>query len=105
MSATKSRQYYERTRDQHQALFTKFKGVHDQYKKDPAELESKFNAVGLQVMDLLRATERQLCSGMERGGYGAYSSKLAEKYWEIVKAEYPLIDLVGVKRRVVAKTT
>jgi hypothetical protein len=104
MAATKSQIYYERIRSQHQALFDGFKKTHDAYVADPAKYEMAFNEQGLQVMDLLRATDRQLCSGMDRGGYGAYSSKLSEKFWQLVKADYPQIDLVGIKRRVVTPT-
>lgn len=99
MKGTKYQVYYERSKEQHKSLFEAFQEVHDLYAQNPSKWESRFNAEGLPVLDILRATERQLCSGMERGGYGAYSSKLAEKFWSVVKKDFPQIDFVGVTRK------
>ena len=98
MKGTKYQVFYERAKSQNQPLFEKFKEAHDLYVLDSAKWEKRFNTEGLPVLDILRATERQLCAGMERGGYGAYSSKLAEKFWQTVKKEFPQIDYVGVVR-------
>lgn len=98
MKGTKYQVFYDRVREQNGALFEKFKESHDLYVFNPAKWESQFNADGQPVLDLLRGTERQLCAGMERGGYGAYSSKLAEKFWQTVKKDFSHIDFVGVKR-------
>jgi len=83
---------------QNQKLFDQFKLTHDLYVFNPAKWEQQFNTEGLPVLDILRATERQLCTGMERGGYGVYSSKLAEKFWQTVKKDLSQIDFVGVVR-------
>ncbi|MBP7875586.1 hypothetical protein KA012_01145 [Candidatus Woesebacteria bacterium] len=99
MKGVKYQVFYDRAKTQNQALFERFKEVHDLYFLDPVKWEKVFNTEGQPVLDILRATERQLCAGMERGGYGAYSSKLAEKFWLTVKKEFPQIDLVGVVRK------
>ncbi len=101
MKGTKFQVFYDRVRVQHQALFDTFKEAHDLYVLNPVKWEQQFNAKGQPVLDLLRATERQLCAGMERGKYGAFSNKLAEKFWLLVKEEYPQIDFVGVVRKFV----
>lgn len=99
MKGTKYQQYYERTKAQHSESFAAFREIHDLYAANPQLHEAQFNAVGQPVVELLRATERQLCAGMERGGYGTYSNKLSEKFWQAVKKEYPQIDFVGVVRK------
>lgn len=103
MKGTKYQVYYDRVKAQNQALFDTFSQTHSRYIEDPVAWEQQFTKDGQPVLDLLRATERQLCAGMERGGYGAYSSKLAEKFWQIVKKDYSQIDLVGVKRTFASK--
>lgn len=103
MKGTKYQIYYDRAKQQNEKLFTEFKEVHDLYVFNPSKWEKDFNAKGLPVLDILRATERQLCAGMERGGYGAYSSKLAEKFWQVVKKDYSQIDFVGVVRKFVTQ--
>lgn len=99
MKGTKYQVYYDRAKQQHSQQFAAFKEAHDLYLLDPVKWEKPFNEKGLPVLDILRATERQLCSGMERGGYGAYSSKLAEKFWQVVKKDFSQIDFVGVIRK------
>lgn len=98
MSTTKCQTYYDRAKTQNAALFATFSEAHDLYVLNPQKWEARFNKDGLPVLDILRATERQLCAGMERGKFGAYSNKVAEKFWQIVKKDYPLIEYVGVKR-------
>lgn len=83
--------------EEHQELFTQFRQIHDDYQKNRAQLQQEFNSVGKEVMEVIREYEDRLCSGMERGVYGKYSDKVAEKFWNRIKKEYPLIELVGVE--------
>ena len=83
--------------EDHQALFKQFKEIHDTYKADRKKFQSEFNVIGKQVMEIIREYEDRLCSGMERGVYGKYSDKVAEKFWERIKKDFPLIELVGVE--------
>jgi hypothetical protein len=101
MKGTKHQVYYDRAKAQNQALFDSFKEIHDLYVFNPAKWEQQFNTQGLPVLDILRATERQLCAGMERGKFGAFSNKVAEKFWQTVKKEYSHIEFVGVVRKFV----
>jgi hypothetical protein len=47
----------------------------------------------------IRFWERKLCSGMEKGNNSVYSNKLADKFWNEVRAYFPNIDQVGLKIR------
>ena len=79
-------------------LFKKFKQVHDAAWKNPENITEDFHQIGLEVLDTIRFWERKLCSGMERGKYAQYSQGLSEKFWQVVKKDYPLIDQVGVRK-------
>lgn len=83
--------------DENKKLFEEFKIVHDQYKTDKRNFQKQFNAQGKVVVDIMREYEDRLCSGMERGVYGKYSNKVSEKFWQRVKKDFPLIELVGVE--------
>lgn len=102
MNGAKYQVFYDRVKQQNQSLFETFKEAHNLYLLDPLKWEHRFNAEGQPVLELLRATERQLCVGMERGGYGTFSSKLAEKFWQVVKKDFSQIEFVGVVRKFVS---
>jgi hypothetical protein len=34
---------------------------------------------------------------MGRGIYSVYSDKLSQKFWDLVREDFPKIDMVGVK--------
>lgn len=102
MKQAKYEVYYERLKHEHESLFVAFKRIHDAYSSDSTRWSDTFHTEGTKVLDLLRETERRLCAGMMRGGYASYSTKLSEKYWDLVKKDYPLIDQVGVKKRNIA---
>jgi hypothetical protein len=83
--------------EDHKELFSQFKVVHDTYKTNRKQFQEEFNKIGKEVMEIIREYEDRLCAGMERGIYGKYSDKVAEKFWNRIKKDYPLIELVGVE--------
>ncbi len=101
MSVTKYQLFYDRAREGRPELFLAFKEIHDNYSHNQAKFEEQFHTEGTKVLDILRDAERRLCSGQMRGGYGAYSQGLSEKFWVLVRKDFPLIDQVGVRKRVV----
>lgn len=78
-------------------LLARFKPIHDGFATDPATWEEQFHTVGRDVLDAIRDWERRLCAGTERGNFAQYSVKLAEKYWDEVKKDFPLIEQVGLQ--------
>ena len=78
--------------------FLRFKILHDQYKAD-RKLESEFNKEGVEILKIIKDYESRLCNTSENSGFGVFSSKLTEKYWTLIRRDYPLIDLIGVKTR------
>lgn len=94
---TKYRKYFQQMLDKYPRQFTRFKEVHDNYALDPDKWKDLFNIEGEMVMEIIREWERRLCSHSERGQYGKFSSNLADKFMDQVRAFFPKIDFVGVK--------
>lgn len=82
--------------DQNLKLFSSFQTLHDDYVKNPTLWQEKFNLEGVKILEIIREWERKLCQHSERGQFGKYSSSLAEKFWNIVRIDYPKIDFIGV---------
>ncbi len=97
MAKAKYKQYFEEMKQKNQELFERFKTVHDQYQQDRDKHQDQFNQVGEKVVELVRDWERKLCTVMGKSKYSKYSSKVAEKFWNLVRKEFELIDMVGVK--------
>ena len=92
---TKYQEYFKKMLDENPEVFTSFREMHDLYLKD-SSLQEKYNEVGKPIISLIRDYEDKLCNHSEGSGYAAYSGKLAEKFWDEVRKEFPMIDRVGV---------
>lgn len=94
---TKFTEIYKKMWTDHAKELKDFQQIHDLFKQDRATYSKEFNDKGAHAMEILHEYEDRLCSGMERGMYGKYSDKVAEKFWQRVKKDFPLIELVGVE--------
>jgi hypothetical protein len=97
MPAPKFRQVLKDTYALHSELFEALRPVHDAYVADRKGKQEELNRLGAPVMDILKEAEQRLCRQTETGGYGQYSSKLADKFWTEVKKDWPYIEWIGVK--------
>ena len=95
--ATKYKEYVDRMLVQNKDVFDAFKKLHDEYEQDQDKLQDKFNKEGVIVTNLVREWENKLCRQSEKGGYSAFTPKLAEKFQLEVKKHFPLIDHVGIQ--------
>ncbi len=93
----KYKDYYQKMFDQNKELFLEFMTIHDKFQKDRQAHQEEYNQKGREVVDIIRDWERRLCSGQSKGKYARYSHRTADKFWDIIRKDYPLIDLVGVK--------
>jgi len=93
---TKYKQYFKKMLSDHSQLFENFQKTHSQYLKDRHAWQETFNIQGKQVVDIIQQYESKLCSHSEKGQFGKFSDKLAEKFQAEVKKLFPLIDFVGV---------
>jgi hypothetical protein len=99
MADPKYKKYYQLMTERNKELFDKFSPIHTGFATDADAWADKFHTIGRDVVDVIRDWERRLCSGTEKGGYAAYSAKLAEKFWAEIKKDYPLIDQVGLRKK------
>lgn len=95
---TKHHKYYQLMREKNTELFLSFAKLHEEAVLNPTKLSADFHRVGLEVADVCRFWERKLCSGMERGKFAQYSHSVADKFWQVIKKDFPLIDQVGVSK-------
>lgn len=94
---TKHEKYYVEMIEANQEIFNKFIDLHDKYSKEPNKWQNEFNTQGKKVVEIIRDWERRLCGHSEKGQYAKFSDKLADKFWNIVRTDFPKIDFVGVQ--------
>lgn len=102
--AAKYAQYYKLMMEQQGELFAAFKPVHDAFAADRTnqEVAENFHTQGQKVVDVIRDWDRRLCAGMGRGTFSQYTQKLSETFWDRVRKDFTLIDLVGVRSKKVS---
>lgn len=93
----KHEQYYQKMIDENMNIFGQFQDIHDKYVLAPSAWQIKYNEIGEAVVTIIRDWERRLCQHSERGQYGKYSAILADKFWNLVRKDFPKIDFVGVE--------
>lgn len=91
---TKYEKYFNKMLDDYSGLFEEFEKVHEEIKNGNEEKRDEFNQIGTKALRLIRKTENEVCSKTENSGYGKFSENLSEKFWEAVRAKFPLIDSV-----------
>jgi hypothetical protein len=92
------RQYqitYQNMIDEHKELFRSFFKIHDAYTLNALVNQNEFNRIGREVQDVVRDYERKLCGKTESGEYSKFSGGLSEKFWGLVRSDFPKIDFVG----------
>ncbi len=97
MAVAKYQQYFKKMLEENQALFADFQEIHDLYQQDKQKHQEKFNQLGFRVRDVARDWERRLCAVMGKGQYSQFAQKVSEKFWNLVRKKFTLIDMVGVK--------
>lgn len=93
------RQYqvtYETMIDENKKLFDEFFRIHEEYIRNPKVSQAAFNEIGRQIQDVIHDYERRLCGKTEGGQYSKFSTNLSEKFWEIIRKDFPKIDYIGV---------
>lgn len=94
----KYKEYFKLMMDENRELFDDFGEIHLKYMQDTRKYQAEFNEKGQEVLDVIRVYENRLCSTTEGGGYGKYSAKLADKFHEIIKINFPRIDSIGLQQ-------
>ena len=94
---TKHEIYYQKMIDENSQTFNDFMELHDKYALDSVQYQAQYNIKGEKIVTIIRNWERRLCRESERGQYGKFSAGLADKFWVLVRKDFPKIDFVGVK--------
>ena len=95
---TKYRQLYFEMVQQNSKQFEEFKKIHDLYREDSDKWQDKYNEVGSVIMGIIKTWENRLCGRMESTGRSLFSGGVSEKFMTEIRANFPKIDMVGVKR-------
>ena len=93
------RQYqetYQQMVDENKPLFDRFYQVHDTYVLDPKTHQKEFNDVGRELQEVIHIYERRLCGKTEGGMYSKFSTGLSEKFWSLLRQDFPKIDCIGI---------
>ncbi|KKQ95509.1 MAG: hypothetical protein UV74_C0013G0090 [Candidatus Woesebacteria bacterium GW2011_GWB1_43_14] len=96
MAQPKYKEYVEKMLTANTELFAAFRKIHDRYVLNPEKYQEEFNEAGREVMSVINDFEDRLCSQSERGGYGSFTTKLAEKFRAEIKKHFSEIDKVGI---------
>jgi nucleoside-triphosphatase THEP1 len=79
---------------QYEEMMKNYKDVFDELKEKSSNPKTEeFKALQLKVMRIIRKNEDNLCSKMENTHYSNYSVNLAEKFWELIRIDYPEVDI------------
>lgn len=92
---TKYKEYFQKMLGENTELFENYRQLHEKYKLNEVTQE-EYNDSGKPILSLIREYEDRLCRQTESGGYSAYSGNLAEKFWEEIRREFPLVDRIGI---------
>lgn len=98
---TKYKLYFKKMLDANKQEFENFRILHDEYALNPENLQNKYNSGGEKILEIIHDWENKLCLQSEKGGYGVFTTKLAEKFHDEVKKEFPMIDHIGLKTEIV----
>lgn len=93
------RQYqevYQQMIDENKELFNSFFRIHQEYALNPTVNQKQFNEIGKKIQEVIHDYERRLCGKTESGQYSKFSANLSEKFWQLIRADFPKIDFIGV---------
>jgi len=99
MAKTKYKEYVDIMFEVHKKEFDEFKEIHSKYALEPDKYQDEFNEKGKPISEIIQEFEDKLCRQSEKGGYGVYTTKLAEKFREEIKKTFSEVDKIGIKRR------
>lgn len=96
--ATKFQEFYKLMYAENQELFDYFKALCESFEKDRELYQERFHEEGKKVMRIMQDWDRKLCKKMDKTGRGNYSTAVSEKFWEVIRKDFPLINQVGVRK-------
>lgn len=92
---TKYQEYFKKMVDENKVAFADFQRLHDEYSLNQDTMQEEFNTKGKAILNIIREYENRLCKNSEKT-YSMFTGKLAEKFWEVIRKHYPMIDYIGI---------
>lgn len=96
MAKAKYKEYYEKMLEENKEEFADFRDIHDAYEKSQDDLQEDYNTKGKEILEIVIEYENKLCRQSEKGGYSQYTPRLAEKFREVIKKDFPMFDHIGI---------
>jgi hypothetical protein len=97
VSSAKYQKYYKEMLVKHKAEFDKFQEATEKFNANPRGTFKEFNKIGEEVMEIIRIYVDMLCRTSEMTGYGNHTSKLSDKFWDLVRKDFPSVDDIGTE--------
>lgn len=97
MAKAQFKKVFEDMWSDHKEELEHFLITHAKFAQDPKTNRKEFNKEGEKIIEIIRHYESVLCGRSESSGYGNYTSKLAEKFWNEVRKVFTEIDEVGIE--------
>lgn len=76
--------------EEHPELFSELTEAHTALQADSSKQES-FDEVRRKAIRIISKYEDQLCSKTERTKFANFSTSLSEKFWELIRINYPFL--------------
>lgn len=93
----KFKEYFKKMVDDNKEIFAEFTRLQFEYENDMEGKQDDLNRVGEKVQELVMEYENRLCSHSDKGQFSGFTPKLAEKFQEEVRKNFPMYDFIGVK--------
>jgi sugar-specific transcriptional regulator TrmB len=92
----KYKKYFQKMLEDNGKTFNSFKKLQEKYALNPDSHQKELNEKGEKVLEIIREYENRLCTDTERGIYSKFSTKLAEKFQNEIRAHFPMVDRIGI---------
>ncbi len=90
MATPKYKKYYDLLIVENQELFEEISTLFAKLEKN-ASLQEEFDDLRRKVIRVIAKYEDQLCSKTERTKFANFSTGLSEKFWELIRLDYPYL--------------
>ncbi len=95
MPAPKYKKQYEEMLDYNKEVFEELNKTYLLYKESPKKYKDAFAEIQKKAFRIVRKNEDNLCSKSEATHFSVYSTGLSDKFWELVRSNYPEIDVTA----------
>ena len=80
-----------------QEKMMRFMVINQDYANNKEKHKKEFDTLGKEIQEIISAWQEKLCHTMEKGKYGTYSTKIADKFIEEAVKYFPYYHEIGIK--------